>query len=221
MQGVDISNIELVIQWRYVASIATLTQRVGRGARGHDQNARGIYLVEPKYFDGHTKKVSSGRVSGTKRKRKAVASQVSKRRKSGLLALEHAESESENSDADADGDDDELEVGDVEMGKEEEAGVTGDGGIAAEGGGAAQEDSAAVRGGLLVAVQDKGSLPQAENPLPKRGMIPNDEYEFAAMDAFINAKVRGFCRRIVLDEYFDNKGEFGFAYRSASQTNIP
>ena len=36
-------------------------QRIGRGARKTGTKALGIYLVEPKYFDGHKSKVTSGK----------------------------------------------------------------------------------------------------------------------------------------------------------------
>lgn len=40
--------------------------------------------------------------------------------------------------------------------------------------------------------------------LPVSANISDIEYEFAAMDLFINAKSRGICRRKVMDEYFSN-----------------
>lgn len=54
-QGLDLPDIELVIQWHYVPSLCTLTQRLGRGGRQSGTEAIGIYLVEPQYFD-HAKK---------------------------------------------------------------------------------------------------------------------------------------------------------------------
>ena len=55
----DIPDIEIVIQWKYVLSLCTLTQRMGRGACKSSINAIAIYLVEPKYFDDHKKKATS------------------------------------------------------------------------------------------------------------------------------------------------------------------
>lgn len=50
-KGLDIPDIEVVVQLRYVSSLCTLMQRLGRGARGKGMTARGIYLVEPMYFE--------------------------------------------------------------------------------------------------------------------------------------------------------------------------
>ncbi|KIL64921.1 hypothetical protein M378DRAFT_42222, partial [Amanita muscaria Koide BX008] len=49
--GLDISDVELVVQWKYTVSICTLVQRLGRGARHPSVEATGIYLVESQYFD--------------------------------------------------------------------------------------------------------------------------------------------------------------------------
>jgi Lhr-like helicase len=47
----DISNIELVVQWRASTSICSLWQRFGRGACQLDLKAVSVLLVEPKWFD--------------------------------------------------------------------------------------------------------------------------------------------------------------------------
>lgn len=213
-------DIELVIQWRYVGSLATITQWLGRGACGFDRKAKGVYLVESKYFDGHPKKVVG--VSGMKRKRKSGPPQVSKRQKTGLLALEHLQSESEDDDWG------ELENVDVGMAPAQMSTDEGLGGAEHGNKGAMVTEgemaggghvAAAVEGVTSTVVQDNGRLPQTMNSLPKRGTMPNDEYEFAAMDAFINAKLRGFCRRAVLDEYFENNGKLGFSYHFTFPTH--
>lgn len=74
-QGLDISDIELVIQWRYVSSLCTLMQRLGRGGRGHGKEAIGLYLVEPSYFDDPNLKRGRGTADEGNRER------PSKRRK--------------------------------------------------------------------------------------------------------------------------------------------
>ncbi|KAI9452135.1 P-loop containing nucleoside triphosphate hydrolase protein [Lactarius psammicola] len=53
--GLDIRNIEIVIQWRYTSSLCTLWQRLGRAARDPSNEASGIYFVEPQYMDHHRK----------------------------------------------------------------------------------------------------------------------------------------------------------------------
>lgn len=50
-QGLDIPDIELVIQWGYTASLCTLFQRLGRAARNAGIEATGVYLVEQEHFD--------------------------------------------------------------------------------------------------------------------------------------------------------------------------
>ncbi|KAI0038956.1 P-loop containing nucleoside triphosphate hydrolase protein, partial [Auriscalpium vulgare] len=49
--GVDLPDVELVIQWRATCNLATLWQRFGRGARDLALTARALFLVEPKHFD--------------------------------------------------------------------------------------------------------------------------------------------------------------------------
>ncbi|TFK62853.1 P-loop containing nucleoside triphosphate hydrolase protein [Pluteus cervinus] len=56
--GLDIPDIKLVIQWRYVPSLCTLAQRMGRAARGTLEGTA-IYLVEPKYFDTVEKEMAA------------------------------------------------------------------------------------------------------------------------------------------------------------------
>ncbi|KAI1784996.1 P-loop containing nucleoside triphosphate hydrolase protein [Ganoderma leucocontextum] len=49
--GVDVPNIELVVQWRTTCDMDTLWQRFGRAARGPGTHALAILIVEAKYFD--------------------------------------------------------------------------------------------------------------------------------------------------------------------------
>lgn len=49
-QGLDLPDIEVVVQLGYVPSLCTLMQRLGRGARGRGTTAQGVYIVEPTYF---------------------------------------------------------------------------------------------------------------------------------------------------------------------------
>ncbi|KAF8224355.1 hypothetical protein L208DRAFT_995585, partial [Tricholoma matsutake] len=57
--GLDLPDIELVIQWQYVPSLCTLSQHLGHGGRKPGTEASGIYLVEPKYFDNHKNKATA------------------------------------------------------------------------------------------------------------------------------------------------------------------
>ncbi|TFK77254.1 P-loop containing nucleoside triphosphate hydrolase protein [Pluteus cervinus] len=49
--GMDLPDIRLVVQWRRVALLSTLWQRIGRGARNASLDATAVYLVEREYTD--------------------------------------------------------------------------------------------------------------------------------------------------------------------------
>ncbi|KAI1783376.1 P-loop containing nucleoside triphosphate hydrolase protein [Ganoderma leucocontextum] len=49
--GVDISDIEIIVQWRVMCSMNAMWQRFGCAARGIGREAIAILLAEPKYFD--------------------------------------------------------------------------------------------------------------------------------------------------------------------------
>ena len=51
-QGLDIPDVELVIQVGYIASLCTLMQCFGRGARNRHRRATAVYLVEAQHFEG-------------------------------------------------------------------------------------------------------------------------------------------------------------------------
>ena len=50
-KGIDIKDIQLVIQWKFTCNMETLWQRFGRGARDPDLEALAIFFVESKFFD--------------------------------------------------------------------------------------------------------------------------------------------------------------------------
>ncbi|KAH9010896.1 P-loop containing nucleoside triphosphate hydrolase protein [Lactarius pseudohatsudake] len=52
--GLDLRDIELVVQWKHTKSFCMLWQRLGRAARDPSTEATGIYIVEPKYMDHRT-----------------------------------------------------------------------------------------------------------------------------------------------------------------------
>ncbi|KAH9040343.1 P-loop containing nucleoside triphosphate hydrolase protein [Lactarius pseudohatsudake] len=49
--GLDLRDIEIVVQWRYTQSLCMLWQRLGRAARDPNKEATGIYMVEPQHTD--------------------------------------------------------------------------------------------------------------------------------------------------------------------------
>ncbi|KAH9023948.1 P-loop containing nucleoside triphosphate hydrolase protein [Lactarius pseudohatsudake] len=49
--GLDLWDIEIVVQWRYTQSLCMLWQRLGQAARDPNKEATGIYMVEPQHTD--------------------------------------------------------------------------------------------------------------------------------------------------------------------------
>jgi hypothetical protein len=132
--------------------------------------------VELKYFDHHNKKAMS---AGGKRKHTSTQ-KSRKKHKTGLEACPNGD--------DGDADDD---------------GYKSDGGGDMEGN---PEISAA-----NISTSGQGthrSNLQSSNTkcLPSAVGLTDEEYEFAVMDVYINARSRNICRRAVTDEYFGNKG---------------
>ncbi|KAF9565288.1 P-loop containing nucleoside triphosphate hydrolase protein [Agrocybe pediades] len=176
--GLDIPDIELVIQWRYVSSLCTLFQRLGRAARGPSTQGRAIYLVEPQYFDGHQKKTIGKRKRGTKPKnpavrRKQVPTSTPSDTPNNVDADTAVESQSENDD------DEDIEGAEADGGNHTANGTVPD----------------------CVPPRTSEHLPTS---LPTPSSLPAEEYEAVAMDLFINSGSRGLCRRVVLNQYFGN-----------------
>lgn len=51
LQGIDLKDIDLVIQWKVTCDPCMLWQRFGRGARDKDLQATALLFVEPKDLD--------------------------------------------------------------------------------------------------------------------------------------------------------------------------
>jgi superfamily II DNA/RNA helicase len=56
IQGIDIPDIQLVVQYQLPASLSVLWQRLGQAARNPSIQATGIVLVEAKYFSSEKAK---------------------------------------------------------------------------------------------------------------------------------------------------------------------
>src|SRR5262249_45755246 len=54
-QGLNIPDIDLIIQWGYVGSLCMLVQCIGHTTCGCGRTGLGLYFVEHKYFDHHKK----------------------------------------------------------------------------------------------------------------------------------------------------------------------
>ncbi|CDO76692.1 hypothetical protein BN946_scf184975.g1 [Trametes cinnabarina] len=75
--GVDIPDIEIVIQWRPTCDLNTLWQRFGRAARDPSKEALAVLLVDAKYFD---------------EEKEAARKRVEKRREAAIARAERTES---------------------------------------------------------------------------------------------------------------------------------
>ncbi|OJT09442.1 hypothetical protein TRAPUB_13660 [Trametes pubescens] len=84
--GVDIPDVELIVQWKLTCDIDSLWQRIGRAARGPGTEAVAVVLVESKYFD-EEKEMAAKRAEKRREKRKeaevnkAVAAEQRKRKR--------------------------------------------------------------------------------------------------------------------------------------------
>jgi len=182
----------LVIQWGFINSLCVLMQRLGRAARDHTLTALAVYFVEPLYFDTY---------SG-KRKRPALeeGQPYQKKKKVAILDAEstavHREENSQHrgdSDALDRGEDDEL-TNDISMVVDQPN----------------ERTISDIAGNTSILTTP--SAPSSSSPSPAKILPVNadsDVIERAAMYAFINAHLRGFCRRRVTNEYFNNPNLIG------------
>ncbi|KIJ09268.1 hypothetical protein PAXINDRAFT_164396 [Paxillus involutus ATCC 200175] len=83
--GLDIQDVEVIIQWGYVKSLCTLMQRLGRGARSPNLEATGIYFVDKNY---NKKRGKGGMKPGSKRKSATQGGASKKARSSGAASGE-------------------------------------------------------------------------------------------------------------------------------------
>ncbi|KAF8264330.1 P-loop containing nucleoside triphosphate hydrolase protein [Lactarius quietus] len=68
--GLDVHDIQVVVQWRYMPSLCTLWQRLGRAVRDPSNEATGIYVVEPQYTDHHRKRAEQRAAERMEREKK-------------------------------------------------------------------------------------------------------------------------------------------------------
>ncbi|KAI0669881.1 P-loop containing nucleoside triphosphate hydrolase protein [Trametes maxima] len=95
--GIDIEDIELVVQWKVTCDLDSLWQRFGRAARGPGREAVAVLLAEPKYFD-EEKAAAEKRAEARAEKRKEgelIKATTAEQRK-----RKHAEDETEESTGD-------------------------------------------------------------------------------------------------------------------------
>ncbi|KAG8710059.1 hypothetical protein FRC11_004919 [Ceratobasidium sp. 423] len=72
--GIDISDIDLVVQYQLPSKYCSVSQHFGRAARDPSRTAKAILLIEPKYFDDVKQKAQerSQKIQATKLARKRV-----------------------------------------------------------------------------------------------------------------------------------------------------
>ncbi|CDO74559.1 hypothetical protein BN946_scf184632.g16 [Trametes cinnabarina] len=85
--GVDIPDVDIVVQWKTTCDLDSLWQRFGRAARGPGTNAVAVLLAEPKFFDEERAAAAkrAEKRAGKKREEelnRAVASEQAKRKRS-------------------------------------------------------------------------------------------------------------------------------------------
>jgi hypothetical protein len=167
---------------------------MGRGGRRMGTTATGIYLVEPKYFDEHKKKVTT---SGKRKRGKASESCNQKQKKS-----KPNQPKADNGSDDESGFDDEDEREENNSGNANDTMETGD----HEGGSLPTNTSQVSILNPTHAVTHLVACPV----IPPLAGLNDAEYEFAVMDVYINAKSRSICRRRVSNEYFGNDKGMSF-----------
>ena len=165
--------------------------------------ATAIYVVEPRYFDGHAKKV----VPKPKRSRNHLSKKSEKKGdQREIAATITSESncnggKSQASRGDQDKDDEDCEIQEdsetlavVEQPRDRATeGQQGEGSIA-------DGDCVAMMG---VQAAEKTAKDQARI-LPRWEEMEREEFDAVTMDWIINSKSRGVCIRKILNEYFDN-----------------
>ncbi|KAJ3476192.1 hypothetical protein NLI96_g11327 [Meripilus lineatus] len=81
--GIDIADIEIVVQWRMTCDLNTLWQRFGRAARGMGSIGIAILLVEAKFFDDEKVKAAERMAKRAEKASEKVAEKEKRKRKRG------------------------------------------------------------------------------------------------------------------------------------------
>lgn len=71
MQGIDLPDITLVVQYRVPKELSTFIQRAGRAARNPNLQATAVLLAEPSYFDDEKEKAAQRAAERNAKKRAA------------------------------------------------------------------------------------------------------------------------------------------------------
>ncbi|KAI9066924.1 P-loop containing nucleoside triphosphate hydrolase protein [Trametes sanguinea] len=80
--GVDIPDVEVVVQWRVTCDLDTLWQRFGRAARGQGREGVAILYAEAKYFDEERQEAAKRAEKRRKKaQQKSAEKEVNKRKR--------------------------------------------------------------------------------------------------------------------------------------------
>ncbi|KAF8057359.1 P-loop containing nucleoside triphosphate hydrolase protein [Lyophyllum atratum] len=193
--GMDLPDIEIVIQWKATCDLCTLWQRFGQAGRGRDREGVGILLVEKKHLD-EERVAKAGRAAkrtkkgaGTKHKAKDAGNNLAKRPALADRSINRVAAVDQGTDSDDGGDAEEPDDAD---GSTEAPDVGEEGWIAVM-------EERRIRYGQR---EPKSMLAAASKG---KGKARADIEIGSPMDDFINASGLGCkCRRIVTEVYFAN-----------------
>ncbi|KAI9437344.1 hypothetical protein BJY52DRAFT_1196608 [Lactarius psammicola] len=161
--GLDLHDVELVVQWKYTQSLCMLWQHLGHAARDSSKEATGVYIIEPQYMDHH--RIQAGQ---------RAASQTDKAQKRQLQDT----SDTENM----------TSQGQVRMGDKKV-------GLCRRKKPCHQSDLAGLESGAGVPWATGKLIVQEER---------HQNYEVAAMEAYINVCPQGVCYHGITNEFFGN-----------------
>ena len=163
---------------------------MGRGARKTGTKALGIYLVEPKYFDGHKSKVTSG-----KRKRGKASDgrrgQMLKKAKSNRSTADIIELDT------SDGKSDSEEEGETQ--NAEDTGQPNAMDLTRPGQSDLPDDPDTPQPAFASTSRGASTTSGSTVLAPRISGMSDEEYEFSVMDTYINARSHNICRRKVCD----------------------
>jgi superfamily II DNA/RNA helicase len=71
LQGIDLPDVTLVVQYRVPKELSTFIQRAGRAARNPNLQATAVLLAEPSYFDDEKEKAAQRAAERNAKKRAA------------------------------------------------------------------------------------------------------------------------------------------------------
>ncbi|KZT63806.1 hypothetical protein DAEQUDRAFT_770277 [Daedalea quercina L-15889] len=193
--GLDLPDIQLIVQWKVPTSLNTIWQRFGRGARADQVEADAVLITEKHYFDDeHAERDARNaqrRANAAKRKKKQKVPDSPSKRQAIADAADKPAREQQPSTSNPDGqaepqglDDSDVEVNDAQDDGE-------------EGLGAESEQLVSVEEARVVDIDERrATYNKHASPGTKVTTSQREKVLHPAVDDFINAMDRGFkCRQ--------------------------